>query len=77
MKTPRVSDFDPNTKVATLKSSLDNMPVIEKPKVSNRSPSYAQNISRVVSQSEQQLVRKGIHPSLPLSGVTRRARYAT
>ena len=33
MKTPRVTDFDPNAKEEpTLKSSLDNMPVIEKPK---------------------------------------------
>lgn len=31
MKTPRVTDFDPDAKVPTLKSSLDNMPVIEKP----------------------------------------------
>ncbi len=33
MKTPRVKDFDPNAKeVPVLKSSLDNMPVIQKPK---------------------------------------------
>jgi hypothetical protein len=33
MKTPRVKDFDPNSKeVPVLKSSLDNMPVIQKPK---------------------------------------------
>jgi len=32
MKTPRLTDFDPNAKAPTLKSSLDNMPVIEKPK---------------------------------------------
>jgi hypothetical protein len=33
MKTPRVTDFDPNAKEEpALKSSLDNMPVIEKPK---------------------------------------------
>jgi hypothetical protein len=35
MKTPRVKDFDPNSKeVPVLKSSLDNMPVIQKPKPS-------------------------------------------
>ena len=33
MKIPRVSDFDPNAKeIPTLKSSLDYMPVIQKPK---------------------------------------------
>jgi hypothetical protein len=31
MKTPRIADFDPDAKVHTLKSSLDNMPVIGKP----------------------------------------------
>ena len=33
MKTPRVKDFDPNPKeIPVLKSSLDNMPVIQRPK---------------------------------------------
>jgi hypothetical protein len=33
MKIPRVKDFDPNAKeVPVLKSSLDHMPVIQKPK---------------------------------------------
>jgi hypothetical protein len=31
MKTPRIGDFDPDVKVPTLKSSLDNLPVIQKP----------------------------------------------
>ena len=31
MKTPRITDFDPDAKTPTLKSSLDAMPVIEKP----------------------------------------------
>ncbi len=31
MKTPRVSDFDPNAKARQLKSSLDSMPAIGKP----------------------------------------------
>lgn len=30
MKMPRTADFDPNVKLPTLKSTLDNMPVIEK-----------------------------------------------
>jgi hypothetical protein len=33
MKTPRVKDFDPNSKeIPVLKSSFENMPVIQKPK---------------------------------------------
>jgi hypothetical protein len=32
MKTSRVTDFDPDAKAPTLKSSLDHMPTIEKPK---------------------------------------------
>jgi hypothetical protein len=36
MKTPRVKDFDPNAKAEpVLKSSFDNMPVIERPKAPN------------------------------------------
>jgi hypothetical protein len=31
MKTPRVSDFDPNAKTPVIKSSMDNMPTIQKP----------------------------------------------
>jgi len=31
MKTPRLTDFDPNAKVPSLKSSLENMPAIQKP----------------------------------------------
>jgi len=34
MKQPRTSDFDPNAERHSLKSSLDNMPVIEKPSAS-------------------------------------------
>lgn len=36
MKTPRVTDFDPDAKVPVLKSSLDNMPSIAKPKAINQ-----------------------------------------
>jgi hypothetical protein len=32
MKTPRVKDFDPDAIIPTLKSSMDNMPAIGKPK---------------------------------------------
>src|SRR5919199_29764 len=39
MKTPRLSDFDPDAKVPTLKSTLDDMPVIQKPKPRDVAPS--------------------------------------
>src|SRR5215208_1113984 len=32
MKTPRLTDFDPNAKAPSLKSSLENMPAIQKPR---------------------------------------------
>ena len=32
MKTPRVKDFDPNASVPTLKSPLEGMPTIDKPR---------------------------------------------
>jgi hypothetical protein len=34
MKTPRLTDFDPNAKAPSLKSSLENMPAIQKPHTS-------------------------------------------
>src|SRR3954453_14515076 len=36
MKTPRITDFDPDAKTPSLKSSLDNMPAIERPKITAR-----------------------------------------
>ena len=46
MKTPRVKDFDPDTKVPTLKSSLEDMPAIvkAKPKPQNKSSDLEKNI---------------------------------
>jgi hypothetical protein len=38
MKTPRVNDFDPDAKVPTLKSALDNMPAIERPQRTSSHP---------------------------------------
>lgn|SRR5512147_1503461 len=61
MKIPRVTDFDPDAKVPVLKSSLDNMPSIEKRKPLaqkvDRSPS-PQSISnqqhkKTIVESEQ------------------------
>jgi hypothetical protein len=36
MKTPRISDFDPDAKARALKSPLEGMPVIEKPSPGNK-----------------------------------------
>jgi hypothetical protein len=46
MKTPRVRDFDPNAKVPALKSSMDNMPTIGRPKINPPAPlsTQTQNI---------------------------------
>jgi hypothetical protein len=38
MKTPRIDDFDPHAKKATLKSPLEGMPTIEKPLVKPSMP---------------------------------------
>jgi len=35
MKTPRVQDFDPNAKIPSLGSPMDNLPVIQKPPVNS------------------------------------------
>src|SRR4051794_31900384 len=53
MKTPRVTDFDPKAKdVSTLKSSLENMPIIERLKEApkNASMPASQKTSKPVSQ---------------------------
>ena len=60
MKTPRVTDFDPDAKVPVLKSSLDNMPSIERRKPLDqkvdRSPSQSisnQQHKKTIVKSEQ------------------------
>jgi hypothetical protein len=35
MKTPRIHDFDPNAKIPSLGSPMDNLPAIQKPTLSN------------------------------------------
>src|SRR3954447_23154010 len=46
MKTPRVKDFDPDAKVPNLKSTLENMPSIQKPTNLNTTP-LAKKIDRI------------------------------
>jgi hypothetical protein len=60
MKTPRVKDFDSNAKVPVLKSSLDNMPAIGKPKQSGQNTDLLANeqTSKIVNQQNSFLVNK-------------------
>jgi hypothetical protein len=57
MKIPRVKDFDPDAKVPTLKSSMDNMPSIQRPEtVQRQSPSpVAPVIKKTIANSKTQL----------------------
>ena len=56
MKTPRLTDFDPDAKAPTLKSSLERMPTIEKPlnkaSVISKSPAPRQLPSTPSNTSE-------------------------
>jgi hypothetical protein len=52
MKTPRVTDFDPDAKVPTLKSPLEGMPTIGKP--SKSTPQDAPTLSREVSEEKKE-----------------------
>lgn len=59
MKVPRIKDFDPNIKEPTLKSSLDNMPSIEKPQVQQsiqsptpKSPTAESSIRNISPQNQ-------------------------
>ena len=56
MKTPRITDFDPNAKAHTLKSSLDNMPMIQKPHPANgfQTPPLHSERHEVVEQHSSQ-----------------------
>lgn len=57
MKTPRVTDFDPDAKIPTLKSSLDNMPSIQKPNpIHQLTPQ--QNTAPIIDRREQQHISK-------------------
>jgi hypothetical protein len=55
MKVPRVTDFDPNAKEPTLKSSLDNMPSIEKPQRQQSAQSPTENYPSDKDNSEKNI----------------------
>src|SRR6266571_8886630 len=66
MKAPRVHDFDPNAKVPELKSPLDGMPAIEKPKLTAKQPQDYQEKAQ-----EQQHIVRPVHPVLPVPPIRR------
>jgi hypothetical protein len=53
MKTPRLTDFDPDAKAPPLKSSLDDMPTIQKPQPTHNVQSPPPPLS--VKQVEEKL----------------------
>ena len=61
MKTPRVTDFDPDAKAPTLKSSLDNMPSIVRPKAINHTP-QPRIVPSSASQNDQPHISSDARP---------------
>jgi hypothetical protein len=53
MKTPRVKDFDPHADVPALKSPLEGMPTIDKPRRPNPTDSPVQEAERPNNQPSQ------------------------
>jgi hypothetical protein len=53
MKTPRVKDFDPNANVPALKSPLEGMPTIDKPRRPNPTDAPVQEAERLKNQPSQ------------------------
>jgi len=79
MKTPRILDFDPDAKTSTLKSSLDNMPAIQKrdlktptqspiqpvkTPVINHQPSI-HPVKEIISKQVEKLVKRAIRTRHP------------
>jgi hypothetical protein len=60
MKTPRVRDFDPDAKVPILKSSMENMPTIEKSLQNNQNASLLPNqqANKLANQQTNTLVNQ-------------------
>jgi hypothetical protein len=56
MKTPRVTDFDPDAKVPALKSPLEGMPAIGKPSKPNPQLSPTPETENVKADSPTQLI---------------------
>jgi hypothetical protein len=58
MKIPRITDFDPDAKVSTLKSSLDNMPAIQKPGPNLPHKSPIQPFKKTVIETQTPVVKE-------------------
>ena len=66
MKTPRVTDFDPNAKdKPALKSPLDNMPVIEKPKEIKENASIPANQNSSILEIQHSSKMENQNASIP------------
>jgi hypothetical protein len=59
MKTPRVADFYPDAKVRPLKSSLDNMPAIQKP----QHPPLPERVAQPKTEASQPIPERPNAPS--------------
>ncbi len=60
MKTPRITDFDQDAKIPTLKSSLDSMPSIQKHNPIRQIPPH-QGTAPIIDHREQQSISKTIN----------------
>jgi hypothetical protein len=65
MKTPRITDFDPDAKTPTLKSSLDSMPSIQKPQPANSINSH-KSAPSLPAQAKPKPEPKTSNPQKPL-----------
>jgi hypothetical protein len=65
MKTPRVTDFDPDAKVPSLKSPLEGMPAIGKPPRPRPQDSPRQEAERPSTQPSQAIPERG-HARTPV-----------
>src|SRR4051812_44990056 len=68
MKTPRVKDFDPDAKVPNLKSTLENMPSIQKSTTLNTTP-LAKKVDRIENTENSTRItmnKEEIPPVLPV-----------
>jgi hypothetical protein len=69
MKTPRITDFDPDAKVPALKSPLEGMPAIVKPPQKSNGASPAPLSEKPTMQEEQEKKEKQDSSSQPVHPV--------
>ena len=73
MKKPRITDFDPDAKIPTLKSSLDNMPAIQKPKATYQTPAFKSVSSPIPEQNEEEPITKSLAPEQKVAKSSKRS----